>query len=510
MLARRVTFGPFLLNAEVGTLLRDGEPIAVGGRGVRLLQALLERPGEVVTKAELMDAAWPGMAVEESNLTVQIALLRKALSPSPDGRDWIATMPRIGYRFVGPATGSVQASPAGTQRSLAVLPFANLDNDPEQDFFADGLADEIITTLSRLSGLVVAARSLSFAYRGSTTDLRRIASDLHVRYILEGSVRRSGSRIRMAARLIDGETGGQVWADRYDRELADVFAIQDDVTRRIVEALEVTLGPMETPTLGQARTRDIEALGWFLRARAMMRGPGQNAEIFAQSTEFLRCAIDRDPAYAEAHAAMATALVLNYLNQWRGDPDQSLSDARRVADEGVRIDPRNPFTHFAAGLAAMFSRDLQRVASEVETVLTINPHDANAITLRGNICLYSGEPLAAIPDIERAMHLDPGFGHLHLHLLGMAHLVAGQYETAAKLFRERILQVPQTDMTRAYLAAALGHLGKTEEAMRVIHELHDINPNYSLIERLGRLPFKNQADVDGIVAGWRRAGFGFA
>jgi TolB-like protein len=459
MLAPRTAFGPFLLNTEVGTLLRDGEPIAVSGRGVRLLQALLERPGEVLSKAELLDAAWPGLAVEESNLTVQIAHLRKALSPAPDGRDWIATIPRIGYRFVGPAAGSARTSPAKAQPSLAVLPFANLGNDPEQEFFADGLAEEIITTLSRLSGLVVAARSLSFAYKGSTTDLRRIAGDLQVRYILEGSVRKGGSRIRMAARLIDGETGGQMWADRYDRELNDIFAIQDDVTRRIVEALQVALGPKEAPTLGQARTRDIEALGWFLRARALARGSVQNAEVFARYTEFLRRAIDRDLGYAEAHAGLAIALVQNYLNRWTGDPDQSLVDARRVADEGIRIDPRNPFTHFAAGLAAMFSRDLQRAASEVETVLTINLQDAQAITLRGTICLYSGDPLAAIPHLERSMHLDPGFGHLHLHLLGMAHLVAGKYETAAQLFRERILEVPQTDMTRAYLAAALGHLG---------------------------------------------------
>ena len=398
-------------------------------------------------------------------------------------------------------------SVAKEQPSLAILPFVNLDGNPEQDFFADGLAEEIITTLSPLSGLVVAARSLSFAYKGSTIDLRRIARELNVGYLLEGSVRKSGNRIRMAARLIDGGTGRQVWGDRYDRELADVFAIQDDVTQRIVEALEIALGPSETPRLGQARTRDIEALGWFLRARSLARGPIQNAEIFAQYTDFLRRAVDRDPSYAEAHAALALALIQNYLNRWESDPDQSLPDARRVAEEAIGIDAQNTFAHFAAGLAAMFSGDLPRATSEVDIVLRRNSLDAQGINLRGAIKLYAGEPLAAISDIERAMHLDPGFGHLHLHLLGLAHLVAGKYETAARLFRERIVQVPQTDMTRAYLAAALGHLGRAEEAELVLRELQAINPNYLLTERLRRLPFKNQADVEGIIMGWRRAGW---
>jgi DNA-binding winged helix-turn-helix (wHTH) protein len=176
---KRFSFGPFLLNPESGTLLRDGEPVALGHRGILLLDALLTRPGEVVTKAELMDAAWSGMAVEESNLSVQIALLRKALGPSPEGGDWITTIPRVGYRFVGPSPAPLPADvqPQPTKPSLAVLAFANLSNDPEQAFFAEGLAEEIITTLSKLSGLLVIARNSSFAYKGTSVDVRRVAKE---------------------------------------------------------------------------------------------------------------------------------------------------------------------------------------------------------------------------------------------------------------------------------------------------------------------------------------------
>lgn len=186
-----LAFGPFTLHPDRGTLLRDSEPVALGRRGILLLDALLKRPGEIFTKTELMDAGWQGSAVEESNLSVQIALLRKALGPMPDGGDWIATVPRIGYRFLG--AGQEQQSrtaPHQLKPSLAVLPLTSLSSDPEQEYFADGLAEDIITMLSKLSGLVVIARSSSFAYRGLSVDIRTVARELGVRFILAGSVRK--------------------------------------------------------------------------------------------------------------------------------------------------------------------------------------------------------------------------------------------------------------------------------------------------------------------------------
>ena len=229
MQGSRFAFGPFVLNSGAGTLLRNDVPVAVGYRGLKLLAALVGRSGEILSKAELMDAAWPGTAVEEGNLTVQIAQLQKLLGPAGDGGGgWIATVPRVGYRF----TGAVEQL-AGTKRkplplpdkpSIAGLPFVNVGDDPEQESFADGLTEDLITDLSRISGLFVIARNSAFAYKGKARDVREIAEDLGVRYLLEGSARRAAGRVRINAQLVDAVTGDHLWAERFDRSLRATFS----------------------------------------------------------------------------------------------------------------------------------------------------------------------------------------------------------------------------------------------------------------------------------------------
>jgi TolB-like protein len=204
---QRIICEPFAIDVAANLATKNGEPLPVGHRGIALLAALFKRPGEVITKSELMDAVWGGASVEEGNLTVQIAALRKALGPSATGGDWIVTVPRVGYRFV-----TAPSSPGREQASIAVLPFMNLSSDPEQAFFADGLAEEIIVALGKLPGLVVIARNSSFAYRGSDVDVRKVGSDLDVRYVLSGSVRRGGNRLRMSVQLADADSGAQLWA----------------------------------------------------------------------------------------------------------------------------------------------------------------------------------------------------------------------------------------------------------------------------------------------------------
>jgi adenylate cyclase len=323
---------------------------------------------------------------------------------------------------------------------------------------------------------------------------------------MEGSVRRSGNRVRIIAQLNDGETGGHIWAERYDRELADIFAVQDEVTRQIVEALAVTLTPSEVTGLAHSGTKNVEALDCFLRARAMLRGPTQNLEVYKRITALLRQAIDVDPAYGAPYAAFGMAHAIDYQNRWTDDPDRSLAEGRRLADQAIERDPKDPFAHGVAALVAMHCKDFERWSAEVDAALSLNSNYPLAHALRGNLHIYSGKPLAGIPDIERAMRLDPFYTQGYLHHLGVAHTVAGKYEAAAALFRERILLVPETDMTRAYLAAVLGHLGEVDEARRVWGELMVINPNYSFAESIGRMPFQNQADVERITDGLRRAG----
>jgi adenylate cyclase len=507
---RPLVFGQFLLNPDQGTLLKQGERVAVGRRGILLLEALLKRQGEVLTKEELLDAAWPGTAVEESNLSVQIALLRKAIGVDPEGREWIATVPRIGYCFAAsqPETGAPDHV-ASSRPSVAILPFNNLSADREQAFFADGLAEEIIAALSKVSGLLVIARSSSFAYRGASVDVRRIAKDLGVRYVVEGSVRKNGGRIRIFAQLSDGLTGSHLWADRYDRDLSDVFAVQDEIAQAIVTELSAVLNPAEAaqwPSIPCTGTTSLDAYQAFLRGRAMQRGATQNADVFRRTIELFREAIEHDPSYSAPYAALAMALAHDHYNRWSGDPESSLGEAAGLVDEAVKLNPRDPFAHGVAALVAMYGKDFARWQLEVDEALSLDPNFAPALSLRGALRMYSGNTRAAIGDLERAIRLDPLFTQGYLHHLGVAHLVAGDYETAAAIFRERILLVPDTDMSRACLASALGNLGYKDEARQVWSDLLAVKPTYTFATGVGRMPFKELTDLARIARGLERAG----
>ncbi len=509
MQEQRFIFGPLYSNLANGTLQRNGERVALGRRGILLLAALLKRPGEIVTKAELMDAAWPGTAVEESNLSVQIALLRKVVGLAPDGKMWITTIPRIGYCLRDTTTSGDAVGQPSPKPSLAVLPFANLSNDRDQDFFADGLTDEIIATLSKIPGLIVIARSSCFAYKGTPTDVRRIASELGARYIVEGSIRKCGERIRVAAQLSDGVNGSHLWAERYDRELHDVFAVQDEVARKIVAELSAALSPVEVtlwPGVVSGGTANMEAYQCFLRGRVMQRGATQNVAVFERASDLFRQAIALDPNYPAPYAALGMALAYAYYNRWTDDPERSLAEAEELVDKAIGREPDDPFSHGVAALISMYRKDFRRWTLEAEEALSLNPNFAPALALRATLNIYSGQPRVAIRDLERAMRLDPHFTQNYLHHLGMAHIVAGEYETAVAILRERILLVPQTDMSRAFLASALGNLGYFDEARSVWSELLAINPTYSFIDLVARMPFRNPGDLARITKGLDRAG----
>lgn len=291
-----VTFGSFAFDCGRGALLRRGSPVAIGTRGQALLKALLEANGEVVTKSALMDAAWPCTNVEESNLTVQIAALRKVLGRSADDEGWIATVPRVGYRLVhstplrnrdiDTAVDAPVPQAAGSTPSIAVMPFTNMSSDPEQEYFGDGLAEDLITDLSKVAGLLVIARHSSFVYKGKQADIRSIASDLNVRYVIEGSVRRVADRVRISAQIIDALDNRPLWAERFDRDLTDIFAMQDEIVARIVKSLSDLL-PQVPSNAGQ-RPANREAYDLFVRGRALVMDPGFADDLQLRATEQAR------------------------------------------------------------------------------------------------------------------------------------------------------------------------------------------------------------------------------
>ena len=404
----------------------------------------------------------------------------------------------------GPEAARPLAPPS--KPSIAVLPFTNMSGDPEQEYFSDGISEDVITDLSKIAGLMVISRNSSFTYKGRQVDTRAVGRDLGVRSVLEGSVRRAGNRVRITAQLIDAGSGGHLWAERYDRDLTDLFAVQDDVTRRIVEALKLTLSPAEKARIADSGTRNIDAYDWFLRGREFLLGETKNRDKFEQSTTFFMRALELDSNYSRAYAGLGWAYVYDYQNRWSDDSNISLALAKRNANQAIKADPDEPLGRIVASLVATFEKDFTGAKSEADIALSLNPNSSEALACLGNICTFSGRPSEAIPLIERAMRLDPVYKQQYLHLLGVASLLAGKYENAAVLLRQRILLVPRTDFTRAVLVSALGHLGEVDEARRVWRELKEINPQYSFGEHFARQPFKNEEDVQRIAEGLAKAG----
>jgi adenylate cyclase len=395
--------------------------------------------------------------------------------------------------------------PNGAGQSIAVLPFTNMSGDPEQEYFSDGISEDIITDLSKIAGLTVIARNSSFTYKGRSVDVREIGRELGVRSVLEGSIRRAGQRVRITAQLIDATSGSHLWAERYDRDLTDIFAVQDEVTTQIVGALKVTLSPAEKARLVEKEPSNIAAYDCVLRGREIMLGKDKNRETFVEAVTYFKKALELDANYSQAYASLGFAHMFDYQNRWSDDPDKSLKLAREYAQKAIDNDPNEPMAHGAAALTAIFEKDFDRAQAEVDRTLALNPSSALAHNLLGTIRSYSGRPLEAIPAIEQAMRLDPAFRPQFLHFLGIAYLLAGKYETAAAMLRQRILLVPNTDFSRAVLAATLGHLGEIAEARRVWAELMEINPKFSFSAYIGRQPMRPD-DAERVVAGLAKTG----
>jgi adenylate cyclase len=399
-----------------------------------------------------------------------------------------------------------KALPNVATASIAILPFTNMSGDPEQEYFSDGISEDIITDLSKIAGLTVIARNSSFAYKGRSVDIRAVGRDLGVQSVLEGSIRRAGNRVRITAQLIDATNGAHLWADRYDRDLTDIFEVQDDVTRRIVDALKITLSPAEEERLADAETSNVAAYDCVLRGREFMLAKEKNLETFREAIKYFKQALEHDPNYSVAYACLGFGYMFDYQNRWTENPDSSLPIAKEYARQAIEKGPNEPLARCVSALAASYEKDLDRAETEIDAALALNPSLALAHNLRGTIRTFSGQPLDAIPEIEQAMRLDPAASAQFLHFLGLAYLMAGKYETAAVLLRQRIILVPNTDFSRAILTSALGHLGEIDDARRVWGELKAINPNYSFAAHIGRQPFKRQEDVERIGEGLKKAG----
>jgi adenylate cyclase len=389
--------------------------------------------------------------------------------------------------------------------SIAVLAFTNMSGDPDQEYFSDGICEDIITDLSKLSELYVIARNSSFTYKGKPVDVKQVGRELGVRYVLEGSVRKAGNRVRVTGQLIDAVNGTHIWADRFDRDLTDIFAVQDELTREIISALKIKLSESKKALIAGGGTKNVDAHDFFLKGRELLIGNKRDREMFVEANVYLRRAIDLDPNYAGPYAALGWAYIFDYQNRWSDSPETALDQAEHLVDEAIAKDDQDPFVHYVAALLGLWKKDYERWAHEADRALSLNPNYGLAHLARGLVHVYTGEPAKGIPFIERAIRLDPA-QQQYRHFLGTAYLVAGNYETAAAILKERIATTPTTDLSRALLASALGHLGRLDEARQIWRELQGINPRYSYVDHFGRLPFRDSADADKFTEGLRKAG----
>jgi TolB-like protein/Tfp pilus assembly protein PilF len=446
---------------------------------------MVKRQGEIVTKSDLMDAAWPGTAVEEANLSVQIASLRKLLGPSADGTEWIATVPRVGYRFVGRATEPLAASSRSELQgevgpSIAVLPFTNLSDDTEQQYFADGLAEDIIARLGRLRWLFVSARSSSFTYRGKAIDAKQVGRELGVRYVLDGSVRRSGQRLRISAQLSDAATGLHVWANRYDVEQVDFFALQDQIAESVIAAIEPRLHAAEHQRFESRPPESLDAWGFVMKAMPYVWTWSSASELdIAQS--LLERAVSIDPDYPRANSLLARMHAARAELGWVDTP-AGLASAREIAQHAIQRDPEDPWAHLVAGYIHMVSRQFEPAVAELSEAIDLNPSFAFAHLILGCAYGYGGMPEDGLHHVAIANRLSPRdlTQAASLSTAGMCHFIAGRYAEGAEHERRAITLRPYFGTAWRTYAASAGMADNRDAATYALSQAKRIQPSLSV------------------------------
>lgn len=430
-------FGPFVLDMQSGTLRREGRSVALGHKGLLLLHALVRAPGQALGKAALMEAAWSDAVVEESNLTVQIAALRKLLGPRTDAGEWIVTVPRVGYRFVGsvnksdpaasgihPASGQLAAFPE--RPSIAVLPFANVGDDKEQPYLVDGITEDIITALTRFRWFRVIGRNSSFVYKGRSVDSKQVARELGVGYVVEGSVRRSGHHIRVSVQLVDATSASQIWAERYELELTEAFALQDAVAERVAGAIEPELLKTESlPTVAR-HTGNVTAWDLVRQGTWNFHHVGQRTHLRAR--ELFRQACRLDPELAEAHVWLGRVSAGIVAYGWSENALQDVREGLNAALTAVRLDEKNPYSHYALAICSPYADAPEQTVLAAEQAIEISPCFALGHLVLGMGHLFRGSASDAISPLERGLMLNPydPQNFVWFNLLALAYLFNGE------------------------------------------------------------------------------------
>jgi len=511
-------FEDFVLDAERRELRRAGDLIAVEPQVFDLIDYLVRNRERVVTRDDLLDAIWNGRVVSESTLASRINAARRALNDTGEKQRLIRTVARKGVRFVG-EVGSTDkeaasseggtAAPSGLQLpdrpAIAVLPFTNLSGEPEQEYFSDGISEDIITALSKLRWFFVIARNSSFIYKGKAVHLKQIAEELGVRYVLEGSVRKGGDRVRITAQLNDVATGSHLWAERYDRELADVFAVQDEITENIVAAIQPKLYAAESSRAQRKPPDSMDAWDLVMRALSHYWRVTRQDNVVAQA--LLEKAIAIDPQYGQALGLLATSYMFTAHMGWM-DMGAAMPTAERAALAAIRADSEDPWAHHALGHVYLFARRFDDSLAEFETALRLNPNFALAQAFYGLSLSYSGRWVEADEAARRALRLSPRdpYSAVYSGIVAYAQFLGGNYDEAIRLSHEALRQRADFVGAHRVLTAAAGMEGQTDVAAAGLRELRRAQPNISLAWIADYMPIKLDSDRAHYLEGFRRAG----
>jgi TolB-like protein/tetratricopeptide (TPR) repeat protein len=514
MAIEELSFGRFRLHLGRRELSRDGKPVKLGGRALDILCVLASAKGDVVTKDELMARVWAGVIVEDNAIQVHVSALRKAIDEGMSGQSYVVTVPSRGYRLIGLqaqdqfVAGDPQTRfslPLPDRASVAVLPFQNMSGDPEQEYFADGVVDDIISGLSRIKWLLVIARNSSFIYKGNAVDVKQIGRDLGVRYVLEGGIRKSGNRLRITTQLVEAETGAHLWADRYDRLLDDIFAVQDEITVSVIGAIEPSLRKAEIERIKRKRPDNLDAYDLILRAlpflyKAMPEG-------VATAIPLLERALELEPEYARAQADLAWCLHHRFSRGEHRQEDHAA--AIRYAHAAVANGGDDATTlAIAAFVIALEEHDNTTAALRIfDRALALSNSNIFALGCSAVTLAWMGKAELAIERAWRALRLSP-FDPLNVRpydALAIAYFHIKRFDEAADAARSAIEFNPGFSVPHALLAAALTRRGRVDEAKAVGQRVLALQPTFTIRKFLATVGLVPEVYTP-FAEAWRAAG----
>ena len=513
----RYLFEDYTLDAERRELHRGADIVPVAPQVFDLLEYLIRNRKRVVSKDDLINAVWNGRSVSDAALTTRLNAARCAIGDSGAEQRLIKTLPRKGFRFVGqvrearevagPNPGDApESAPAVPDKpSIAVLPFANMSGDPEQEYFADGMVEEITTALSRFKWLFVIARNSSFTFKGKAVDIKEVGRRLGVRYVLEGAVRKASGKVRITGQLIEAATGAHIWADKFERDITDIFALQDEVTLAVVSAIQPKLFQAEIALTTRRRPEDLTA--YDLHLRAIQQAVRSTRESLAEALRLVQRALELDPGFAAAAALAGACHMENVLRSYAIDPQFERKEAVRLMRLALSLDDHDPDTLATAVLiSALLVGDCEAEIEMADRAVALNPNSYHAWHRRGWVLKIAGQPEEAIRSFERAMRMSPVDPQQFTALTGMgfAFIELRRFDEAIIAGKKALRHNPCYPGPYRCLAAAFAHLGHDAEAREAAAGVLEFDPAFTISAWIARSRLSINAKL--MIEGFRKAG----